>query len=87
MDLLLLLPGHFNYSLLGADENPASASAEEIDIYGDMDDDIMGILEQEQRRQRQNQQCHLDNNPESDEDTGDGNVEMVLFSYFCDHFA
>lgn len=76
-----------SYSLLGdnnedddKEEDSGDQPAVDIDIYGSLDEDISRIQEQ----QRQRQLCHLDNNATSDDDD---NVEMVLFSYFCDHFT
>lgn len=55
----------------------------DIDIYGGIDEEVFDITEQRQ----QQEQCRLDNNPDTDEVEGDDDIEMVLFSYFCDHFA
>lgn len=59
------------------DDHPSMEELE--DIYGGIDDDIARI-----------QQCHKTRTSSADNDNDDNHdedVEMVLFSYFCDHFT
>lgn len=65
------------------DNSDGEQDCSEVDIYGGLDEEMSRI--QRADPEHGSQYRATDNNTESEAE--DNNVEMVLFSYFCDHFA
>lgn len=72
------------YSFAG-DENGDGGrrGGAEEDIYGDLDEDVARIRECHNDNGRNNPHTASSDDEENPEEAG----ELLLFSYFCDHFA
>lgn len=78
-----------SYSFPDPDDNRMAVDADDSDIYGGIDEVVAEIRECHKRSRSNHFRCNNNNDhaPSGDEDESDDLGNMVLFSFFCDHFS